>query len=410
MRKFFVFCLLLTSLHITAQRNEIHNDNIASLQVVADDNWLSPPVIMLNRGQHINISFDDLTHEYHRYVYRIEHCEADWSPSENLFAADFCDGFVDGNVIEDMMESVNTNVLYTHYTLQIPNKLCVPKISGNYKVHVYDGNTDEPAFTACFMMVEPLFGVRLDVTTNTDVDINGGHQQISMSINYGSQRVTSPKTEIKTVVMQNGRWTNAVRNAEPQYIMSDGLQWEHNKSLIFDAGNEFHKFETLDVTHTTLGLQSVAWDGNDYHAYVWPDDPRPNYVYDEDANGAFYIRNSDNVENDRVSEYLFVHFQLNTMPLEGRVFINGVWTHDQFLPQYEMVYDQELKAYTLTVPLKQGYYSYQYVLQLPDGTCRYVPSEGSFFQTENQYQALVYFRGTGQRTDRLVGYQQITFR
>jgi hypothetical protein len=33
-----------------------------------------------------------------------------------------------------------------------------------------------------------------------------------------------------------------------------------------------------------------------------------------------------------------------------------------------------------------------------------VPCEGDYYQTQNTYQALVYYRGTGERTDRLVGY------
>ena len=42
-----------------------------------------------------------------------------------------------------------------------------------------------------------------------------------------------------------------------------------------------------------------------------------------------------------------------------------------------------------------------------NGVSCVVPSEGSFYQTENKYQALIYFRGNGERTDRLVGYQEV---
>ena len=95
-----------------AQYNEIKSENIASLQVVAGNNWLSMPIATLN-GEAINISFDDLTHEYHRYVYRLQHCEADWSVSEGIFESDYCEGFADGSTIADIEESLNTNTLYT---------------------------------------------------------------------------------------------------------------------------------------------------------------------------------------------------------------------------------------------------------------------------------------------------------
>jgi hypothetical protein len=42
-----------------------------------------------------------------------------------------------------------------------------------------------------------------------------------------------------------------------------------------------------------------------------------------------------------------------------------------------------------------------------NGKANDLQSEGSFFQTENSYQSLVYYRGNGERTDRLVGYANL---
>lgn len=406
---------LLLTLHLTisyAQKNEIYDNGIESLQVVAGSKWMSLPVIQL--GSHtpndiINISFDDLTHTYHRYAYKIEHCEADWTVSDQLFTSDYISGFQDGNTIEDYEESINTNTLYTHYKLEIPNRQCSLKMSGNYKVTVYDeNNNDRPIFTACFMVVEPLMGVQLNVTPNTDIDINKAHQQVEMQVNYGSINVTDYSTQIKTVIMQNRRWDNARSNTKPQYIMSDGLKWEHNRDLIFQAGNEYHKYEILDVSHPTMGIDRIIWDGTNYQVYPFACEPRPNYVYDEDANGAFYIRNSDNIENDISSEYVFVNYRLFVPEqVKGDIYINGTWTNDQFIPKYKMEFDALNKCYTAKIMQKQGYYSYQFVMLDNNGVSYVVPSEGSFYQTENKYQALIYFRGNGERTDRLVGYQEV---
>ncbi len=411
--------LILLSLilvkNVSAQRNEIYDRGIASLQVVAGQQWLSLPIIKLGShgpNERINISFDDLTHTYHRYVYRIEHCEADWTVSDQLFSSDYIEGFQDGNTIDDIVESINTNTLYTHYSLQIPNEQCSLKMSGNYKLTVYDENDgNRPMFTACFMVIEPAMGVALDVTTNTDIDINKAHQQVSMQVNYGGINVTDPMSQIKTVIMQNRRWDNAKVNPRPQYIMPDGLKWEHNRDLIFQAGNEYHKYEILDVDHPSMGIDRIVWDGNDYQVYPYVCTPRPNYLYDEDANGAFYIRNSDNIENDISSEYVYVHYTLKTpQRFAGDIYVNGAWTNDQFTPEYLMTYDEINKCYTATIRQKQGYYSYQYVLVDVNGVSQAVPSEGSFYQTENKYQALVYYRGRGERTDRLVGYQEVQFK
>ena len=415
MRKLFTLLIYIYAVSGYAQRNEIYDSRIASLQVVAGVDRLSLPVVRLgsnNPKDVINISFDDLTHTYHRYTYAIEHCEADWSVSDALFPAEYISGFYEGNTIDDSEESVNTNVLYTHYSLQIPNERCRLKMSGNYRLTVYNENdANRPMFSACFMVVEPLVGVSMSVSSNTDVDVNKSHQQVSMQADYHGINVTNPATQIKTVVMQNFRWDNARINTQPQYIMAKGLRWQHNRDLIFEAGNEYHKYEILDVSHPTMGIDFIRWDGRNYHVYPFADEPRPNYVYDEDADGAFYIRNSDNVENNRTSEYVFVHYILKCPKrYDGDVYISGVWTNNRFIPEYKMEYDDAEQCYKAVVMQKQGYYSYQYLLVGSDGVARVMPEEGNFYQTENKYQALVYFRGTGERTDRLVGYQQIQTR
>ena len=408
--RFLIFMLYLwLSVAGRAQRNRILNPDIASLQVVAGNNWLSMPVIDLGEGVPVNIAFDDLTHEYRRYAYKVEHCNADWSTSGDLFVSDYIDGFNADNMIEHVEQSINTNMLYTHYRFQIPNERCKLKMSGNYRVTIYDANDDDKAVTeCCFMVVEPRMGIKLSVDANTDKGINSRWQQVAMEVKYGGGlSVTDVQRQIYTVVMQNGRWDNAVVNAKPQFVMGDGLRWSHNPQLVFEAGNEYRKFEMLDVRQANMGVEKIDWDGEAYHAYLWPDEPRGSYVFDEDANGAFYIRNSDNRENNSTSEYVHVHFTLRSPRLEGDVFVNGVWTNDQLAAPYQMQYDEGAQCYRLSLLLKQGYYSYQYVWQLPNGQIATVPSEGSFYQTENRYQALVYYRKLGERADRLVGFAEI---
>ena len=404
----FMLCLWL-SLAGWAQRNRILNPDIASLQVVAGNNWLSMPVIALGEDVPVNIAFDDLTHEYRRYAYKVEHCNADWSTSGDLFVSDYIDGFNADNVIEHVEQSINTNVLYTHYRFQIPNERCKLKMSGNYRVTIYDANDDDKAVAeCCFMVVEPRMGIKLSVDANTDKGINSRWQQVAMEVKYGGGlSVTDVQRQIHTVVMQNGRWDNAVVNAKPQFVMGDGLRWSHNAQLVFEAGNEYRKFEMLDVRHANMGVEKIDWDGEAYHVYLWPDEPRGSYVFDEDANGAFYIRNSDNRENNSTSEYVHVHFTLRSPRLSGNVFVNGVWTNDQLSVPYKMQFDEGAQCYRLSLLLKQGYYSYQYVWQQSNGQIATVPSEGSFYQTENRYQALVYYRKLGERADRLVGFAEI---
>ena len=391
-------------------RQTIYVPTIKTLQVVVNQDWLSPPVMKLNSNDVLNISFDEMSHDYHRFVYKIEHCEADWSVSDELFESDYIEGFND-NPIEDYQNSINTTVLYTHYKLQIPNEECRLKMSGNYRLTIYDeDNDDQIVLTAEFMVVEPVMSVGLAVTSNTDIDLNDSHQQLSMTLNYGPINITNREEQISTIVIQNNSHESSRINVKPNIVNNKGMRWEHNRELIFNAGNEYRKFEVLALSHPTMGIERISWDGHNYNAYPFVAEPRKNYLYDEDANGAFYIRNSDNIDNNYTCDYVYVHYKLKSPELSGLTLaVDGNWATYDDHNIYRMEYDKTDATYNAVILQKQGYYSYRFVAIDANGNMTLAPTEGSFYQTENRYQAYIYYKGTGERTWRLVGYRQVEF-
>lgn len=393
----------------SSARNHIISPNVKTLQTVVNQEWMSMPIMTLGSDDVLNVGFDELSHTYHRFIVHIEHCEPDWSVTESLFENDWLEGF-NNWPIENYENSLNTTVLYTHYSLQIPNKQCRLKMSGNYRLHILDeDNENEEVATAEFRVIEPLMSVNMEITTNTDLGLNGKYQQINMVVGFNSVRVTNFRDQIQAFVLQNGREDNMKENVAPNYVNNRELRWEHNLKFIFDGGNEYHKYEILDPTHPTMGIEHMIWNEDDrrYHAYPFTCEPRRNYLYDKDANGSFYIRNSDNFENDRISDYVLVHYKIcPSRQYDSRVIINGNWTTES-QDNYMMEYDETDCSYNTTILQKQGYYNYQFLLLDYDGITHQMPEEGSFFQTENHYQALIYYKGNTDRTWRLVGYKEI---
>lgn len=405
--------LLCCASAITAQRHEILDRQLHTLQVVVNDDPLLPPIMNLGGGNHLEIGFDEFSHEYHRYIYKVEHCNADWSPSTEIFESDYMNGF-NGEPIEDYEKSFNTTVLYTHYSLRIPNENISLKLSGNYKLTVYNDEGDEPVpvLTACFSLVEPGVGIGATVSTNTDIDFNKSHQQVDFSVNYGLVKVIDPHRELKNVIMQNRRWDNCVVNPKPNIQAANKIEFTHNRQLIFPAGNEYHKFEILDVHIPTLNVNRMEWFDPYYHATLYPNQTARNYLYDEDQNGAFIIRNSDDEDVATTCDYVFTHFTLKSPQLPGgEVYLNGEWTYNRFIPEYRMTYNRETQAYEATALLKQGYYNYNYLF-VPDGETQGNSgrTDGNFYETENEYIILVYHRPNGGRYDKLVGYRRMNFK
>jgi len=113
---------------------------------------------------------------------------------------------------------------------------------------------------------------------------------------------------------------------------------------------------------------------------------------------------------DLECDYSFVHFtlELETILLGGTINVFGELNNWNANKSNEMSWNFDTSAYELTMLLKQGYYNYYYVYVL-DGSqvADHTNIEGSFWETENDYQIFVYYTEMGSRYDRLVGYRQL---
>jgi len=416
MKYFFTICFLLSFINFSiAQENYIwETERFRSLRVIVDEDPLLPPIVQLNGRQQIEISFDEMGHNYSRLVYHIYHCSYDWnkSESESLFESDYLEG-LNGQVLEDYDISFNTTQLYTHYRFKIPSEDVRLRLSGNYRVEIYDeeeyqeSNAPQPLLKAEFCVVETGMNVQGEISTNTDIDFNCSHQQVTYGINYGSLRVIDPQKEIHTVVMQNRRIDNAVRNLEPNIRKANGIEYTHRKELIFPAGNEFRKFEIIDMHRPNLNVDYLRWFPPYFHSTLYPERIERNYVYDEDQNGNSILRNAEYDDEHITSEYLWVHFTLQAEEkIPGSdVYVCGLWTNGYWDDQCKMEWNENKKEYTASLYLKQGYYNYQY-RQREEETLKGITqyTDGDFYETENEYNIMVYYRPQGGRYDKLVCY------
>ena len=61
-----VAALLLTT--YAPAENRTYRPEVKSLQAVVNQDWLSPAVMQLKGDDVLYIGFDELSHDYHRYV------------------------------------------------------------------------------------------------------------------------------------------------------------------------------------------------------------------------------------------------------------------------------------------------------------------------------------------------------
>ena len=387
-----------------AQVQQIFNRNIKTLTLTVDGNPTLPPYLAFGGRQYIDIEWDEMSHDYKRYRYHIDHCDWDWQPTDGIFESDYLIGMND-QLIEDYEKSFNTTQIYTHYRLRVPSKEIKLRLSGNYRVRIYEEDAeDEPVLEARFSFYEKEAGIVAQLSSNTDVDFNDSHQQMTLSIGYGALSIFDPERDLKVIIMQNRRWDSRVEGLVPNIRRANGIEFTHNRNLIFPAGNEYHRFEILDVHRTATGVDRIEWFEPYYHATLFPAVIDHAYSYSEDQNGVYVVRSSDNYDDWTTAEYVIVHFFLETPRLQGGdVYVSGWWTGQTFNPDCKMEYDAVHQYYHAAILLKQGYYSYEFVQK--DGLMQ--RTMGSFFETENEYEVLVYYRQQGSRYDRLVGFSMM---
>ena len=406
----YILLLLLSIPSVSdAQTARSMSMSVRSPRMELNGEWDAPAVMTLGGDDRVVFSFDEMSHTYHRYLCRITHRNADWSRSDML-EIDYLEGFND-MPIEDWENSVNTTQLYTRYEFSLPNENVSLKLSGNYRIEILDDDSydDTPVAVFDFSVVEPKVTVNASVSGNTDRSFNNGEQQLSFVVDYSGYSIADPASDIKPVIYQNRRSDNAVAGIKPTYMHGSAVEYVHNDRLIFEAGNEYRRFELTDPNMPGMNVEEVVYNAPDYHALLYVDKPRKSHYGHNDENGRYFVNTLEGRGSLLEADYIYVHFALD-LPYRdgGSYYLMGDFTGESFSPLCRLDYDAEGGYYFTSQLLKTGVYNYMYVW-LPDGDSKGVlaSAEGTFYETENEYIIYIYHRAFGDRYDRLVGVRSI---
>lgn len=372
------------------------------------------------RGRVLEISFDELSHEVRQYTYKVLHLNADGTES-NLSSYEYVGGFTTGE-ITNYEHSLNTSVLYTHYSFTFPNSDIRLLTSGNYALKIYeDGDEDKTVATVVVSVVEPAISVVGKVRSETDIEINRRFQQLDVSLSVEGVKFNGQMTDYFIVVRQNGRYDNEAFKPKPTYIESNKLRYTNCKELIYEGGNEYRHFDIFSTYFAGAGVDRIVHDHTDYHAALFADGWRTgNYMHEFDVDGQWKINAERTLyDMDTEAEYMWVHW---VVPCEnpwfdGAVYVGGDLFENNLSMRNRMAYDGDRKCYWLDGLFKQGGYDYQYWF-VPNRSERLALSaeridkavtlertEGSRWETRNEYTIYVYYRPFGSRADQLVGLQ-----
>ncbi|MEL0457491.1 DUF5103 domain-containing protein [Flavobacteriaceae bacterium SZ-1-7] len=397
----YCFCLIPTL--IFAQVEEVNPpDYIKTINFRGNTAETQLPILRL--GEYLVLEFDALNGNEDDYYYKIEHFNFDWTPSV-LVRSEFMEGF-DNQRIRDYENSYNTYQIYSHYRLTIPNgQTRGLKVSGNYLISIYNNNGDL-VFSRKFMIYEDKASVGVSIKRSRDVQFIEEKQRVDIVITPNNMQFNNPKQTVKAVIIQNNNLHTLISNLKPQYTIGNQLIYKYDTETSFWGGNEYFFFENKDVRAANTGIQFIDLKEL-YHNYLYANISRANrpYTYNPDINGNYVILNIDADDPSIEADYVWMHFSLiaNDSFKDKAVHVYGNFNNYAIDESTRMEYNESQNRFEKPILLKQGFYNYKYVVINDDGSIDEGIIDGNFYQTENNYKVLVYYRDLGARYDQIIG-------
>ncbi|WP_259133834.1 type IX secretion system plug protein [Chryseobacterium ginsenosidimutans] len=395
MKTLRIFLLALSGL--------VFGQNIQSIQLFNPQTNDETPVINFN--QQLVLSFDDLTNASEIYRYTIKHYNRNWE-DDNLFFTEIANGSLNG-LLDKFQYSFNTLQSYTHYTLTFPNEKIQPKISGNFELIVYKDSADKPLFKRRFYLVESAATLGLNISRFADARNPNANQRVEVQAVSKGGDLTSNVNSMTLNVMQNNNPNVTVNNLKPSATLGNQLLFQQT-SLLFPGNNEFYYFDNKNMNLAADMVRATELKDGVNQTYLHPVWAFPlNYQYQPDVNGAWYYRRNDlgNERNaEREADYSWVYFSLDSDPVEKDIYVLGGFNNFQPSKENQMQYDEAGKKYVARIYLKQGFYNYILATKQGNGSLDFGEVNGNFWQTENLYQAFLYYTPFGRNYDGLMGY------
>lgn len=386
------------------------------------DSLATPVMSLLGENQGLMMDFDILEEEIRPLQWRIIHCDRNWRKS-NLAESEYmtvvdCDFMIDGDFADF---SYNTTVPYVHYDFYFPfhGGSSTPEfkflMSGNYVVQVYEGDGESGIvlIQKRFVVTEQLVEIQAEVNRPNLVQYMDDSQQISTKIVPHGFDLSTFDKDLYVVYRQNGRWDNTICGIQPNHVSGDGsLVFNDNRNALFKGGNEFRNFHFKSLRIATTPVDYIEKNDGKYFVYLHPDrDWHAAYTSTTDLNGNFLTSEDTHNNPDYWADYADVKF---TLPYHRNyydtldLYVFGGFNDWKLNDENKMTYNEERQQYEASILLKQGYYNYKYVKASPDfKTIDETDIDGSFYQTENEYEIFVYFYDYAQGYDRCIGYKKI---
>ena len=223
--------------------------------------------------------------------------------------------------------------------------------------------------------------------------------------------------QVKVVVMQNYRWDNAQGyGVMPTFVRGNALEYNTENSFVFPGGKEWRWLDLRSLRLLSDRIDHKDDKKNSVDIYMKTDGDRngQRYIYYKDLNGLYLAETYESVNPYWQADYARVHFSFvppsQTEYKDKELYLIGQMTGYQFSDANKMVFNADKNIYEGSQFLKQGYYDYSYLLVDKNDPSQKTALEGNYWETENVYTVLVYYKSFTDQSDQLIGIARVSSR
>lgn len=413
MRVWLLLQFIATAFPLMAQEEAVISENIRSVKLHLAGNQLAYPIIRLNTNDQLELHFDDMDADVKYYAYTFELYNADWTPAP-VSQFDYMKGFTMVRINTYRNSSIALTP-YTHYMATLPDRNTYPTRAGNYLLKVYlNGDTKRLVFSKRFLVVDNRLNVTGNIVQPYNPSVFKTHQKVQFWVNAQPLKPNNVFQQIKVVILQNHRWDNAIYGLQPTFNRQLVLEYNTENEGLFPGQREWRWVNLTSLRMQTDRIDSGVYTNRGQTLYLKAEGERASfqYRYYRDANGMYSLSNIENNNPYWQGDYATVCFRYQTpsgQPYPNAdVYLFGELTNYQLNESTRLKYNTATGYYETQQLLKQGYYDYIYVTRdRKTGVVSTVVTEGNYWETENDYTILVYYRPLGGRSDELVGITRL---
>ncbi len=410
--------LLLFLFSITAaaqQPDKIYRPNIETVQLYQYGNQQGLPVLNLNGTDRIQLEFDDMEGSLKNYYYTYVLCDYNWNPL-NLNPFDYIKGFTQNRIGTYRFSSI-AFTRYTHYQVILPERNSAPSRSGNYLLKVFlDGDTSKLVFTKRMYVLDQKATIGGDVVQPFTPQLFSTHQRIKFTAAIKGINSFSAGQQVKAVILQNNRLDNAQKDLMPTFVRGNSLEYNAENIGMFEGGKEWRWLDLRSFRLQSDRVERANYKRDSTDIFLKPDIDRraQRYVYFADLDGMYQITTYESINPFWQGDYAMVYFSFappDGQPYAGKnLYLSGGFTNYDLTDKWKMTFNEETRLYEGKAFLKQGYYNYQYILADANNPKQQVALEGNYWETENSYTVLLYYKSFTDRADQLIGIGQFNSR